>query len=308
MLNTNRTYRDWKERVQRAPEAPEYDFRWMIQSLYRFRMSVIALSLAFGALAAMYVVQREPTYTATALLQLTNLRLNFNREDAFFAETQTDPNFLETQIQLLRSARVALSVVDNLKLGEQEAPPRGFNIADAVRDFVRNLRPGAADEQSVVPGVSDARLNALKILQRGFKADRIGLSNVVQIEFTSDDPEKAARILNEYANAYIMDQNAARVEAAQSASSWLRERLRDVGPKTRVIAPALPPTDKSKPVGPPDRHVCGVPRWRRRDDARVAQGLLRQADPHSPAGCRRDAGRMPRRHAVRQGRQGAERP
>jgi succinoglycan biosynthesis transport protein ExoP len=249
MLNTNRTYPDWKDRVQRAPATPEYDFRWMIQSLYRFRLSIIALMVIFGGLASVYVLQREPTYTASALLQLTNLRLNFNREDAFFAETQTDPNFLETQIQLLRSARVALSVVDNLKLADREAPDAGFSPADMLRDLLRNLRPGAADEQSVVPGVSDARFNALKMVQRGFKADRIGLSNVVQIEFTSDDPVEAARILNEYANAYIMDQNAARVEAAQSASSWLRERLRDVGPKTRVIAPALPPTDKSNPSG-----------------------------------------------------------
>jgi succinoglycan biosynthesis transport protein ExoP len=249
MLNTNRTYPDWKDRVQRAPAAPEYDFRWMIQSLFRFRLSILMLMAAFGTLATIYVVQREPSYTATALLQLTNLRLNFNREDAFFAETQTDPNFLETQIQLLRSARVALSVVDNLKLADREVAPPAFNLSDFMRDLARYLRPGAADEQSVVQGVSDARYNALKMLQRGFKADRIGLSNVVQIEFTADDPAEAARILNEYANAYIMDQNAARVEAAQSASSWLRERLRDVGPKTRVIAPALPPSDKSNPSG-----------------------------------------------------------
>lgn len=249
MLNTNRGYTDWKERVQRTTPAPEYDFLWMIQSIFRFRMSIIMLTVVFGGLASAYVIQREPTYTATALLQLTNLRLNFNREDAFFAETQTDPNFLETQIQLLRSARVALAVVDNLKLAEQGTPAQKPSVIDWFRDILRNLRPGAADEQSVVPGVSDARLNALKMLQRGFKADRIGLSNVVQVEFTSSDPDEAARILNEFANAYIMDQNAARAEAAQSASSWLRERLRDVGPKTRVIAPALPPTDKSNPSG-----------------------------------------------------------
>jgi succinoglycan biosynthesis transport protein ExoP len=68
---------------------------------------------------------------------------------------------------------------------------------------------------------------------------------VVVISYTDRDPEVAARIANEFARAYIADQNVARGDVAQAGSSWLRERLREVGPRARVIAEALPPQDKS---------------------------------------------------------------
>jgi Mrp family chromosome partitioning ATPase len=86
-------------------------------------------------------------------------------------------------------------------------------------------------------------------LRRGFSVDRAGLSNVVQIQYTARDPDQAARVANEFVRAYSADQNAARLDAAQSGSSWLRERLREVGPKARVIAEALPPQHKSNVRG-----------------------------------------------------------
>jgi polysaccharide biosynthesis transport protein len=246
MLNTRLDrIGSWKEHLDR-PTAPEYDFRWMYQSISRFKWMVIAIAALMGGLSLAYVKLREPSYTASSLLQLTNLRLNFSREDAFFAETQSDPNFLETQIQLLRSAKIALSVVDTLKLSERPATGRGSAIVKYITDYIGEVLPASApDEQSVTAGVSEARLTALKAIQRGFKAERVGLSNVVQIEFSWNNPVEAAQILNEISNAFIADQNASRIEAAQAASSWLRERLRDVGPKTRIIAPALTPTERS---------------------------------------------------------------
>ena len=64
---------------------------------------------------------------------------------------------------------------------------------------------------------------------------------------TIPDPEKAARVANETVRVYIEDQEAGRIEAAQSASPSIRERIRDLGPRTRVVAPASRPTEKSNP-------------------------------------------------------------
>ena len=69
------------------------------------------------------------------------------------------------------------------------------------------------------------------------------------IRVTARERQEAARLANEIARAYIDDQITARAEIAQSASIWLRERLRDVGPKTRVVAAATVPVEKSNPSG-----------------------------------------------------------
>ncbi len=194
--------------------AAQFDLRWMLNAVLHRRWLVIVIPLVFMALAAVYVVLRPPSYTASSQIQLTNLRLTFMREDAFFAETQPDPSFLETQLQVIRSDRVALSVLNSLK----------------------RIAPDASIQE---------RTEALDRLRRGFSAERVGLSNVVQISFTSEDRETAARVANEFVRAYVAEQNAARLESAQAGSSWLRDRLREVGPKARIVAEALPPLHKS---------------------------------------------------------------
>lgn len=201
-----------------ASTSDQFDLRWMISAVLQRRRLIIALPLVFMAFAAVFVLLRPSSYTASTQLQLTNLRLTFSREDTFFAETHPDPTFLETQLQIVRSDRVALRVLISLQM----------LTADAT---------------------VDQKAEALERLRLGFFADRAGLSNVVQIFYTARDPEQAARVANEFTQAYISEQNAARLDAAQAGSSWLRDRLREVGPKARVIAEALPPPHKSNMRG-----------------------------------------------------------
>lgn len=201
-----------------AAASDQFNLRWMIAAVLQRRRLIIALLLVTTALAVLIVLLRPPSYTASTQLQLTNLRLTFSRDDTFFAETHPDPTFLETQLQIIRSDRVALSVLNNLHMLSADAP-------------------------------LEQRAAALEKLRRGFSADRAGLSNVVHIVYSASDPELAARTANEFARAYVADQNAARLDAAQAGSSWLRDRLREVGPKARVIAEALPPLHKSNVRG-----------------------------------------------------------
>lgn len=224
-----------------------YGWLWGVTSLLRFRFMVMAICLICMLAGVAFVVLRPAVYTAVAYLQLTNLRLAFSRDDAFFAETQLDPTFIETQMQILRSDRIVLNVVDNLKL-DKEPLTKPFEMPEFAKDIIA-LLPFAAASESAPKEANDPRLIALKAVKTDFSADRLGLSSIVQIKFSASTPETAAKVANDLVRAYIADQNAARLEAAQAGSSWLRERLREVGPKTRIIAAAIPPTDKSNMRG-----------------------------------------------------------
>lgn len=228
--------------------ASTYSLRWMLGTAFRFKWLVASISLVSVALAVIFVLIRPESFTATAHLQLTNLRLTFSRDDAFFAETQLDPTFIETQIQILRSERIALAVIDNLKLADRPPESRGNSLSTLIGELGMLFAPPPPDA-GVAGSLTDARATALKIVQRGLSAERIALSNVVELRFTAPDAEHAAQITNDIVRAYIVDQNLARRDEAQAGSSWLRERLREVGPKTRVIAAAQRPTDKSNVRG-----------------------------------------------------------
>lgn len=196
----------------------QIDLRWMVSAMLQRRWMIVTLPVIFAVLAVFFVIVRSPNFTASTQLELTNLRLAFSREDALFAETHPDPTFLETQLQIMRSDRVALSVLTNLKMIEDDAS-------------------------------AHSKAEALKKLRQGFSAERVGLSNVVSLTYSSSNPEIAAQLANEYARAYVAEQNAARWDAAQAGSGWLRDRLREIGPKARVIAEALPPPHKSNMRG-----------------------------------------------------------
>lgn len=249
------------------------DWRWMLSAVRSRLGLIVKLMLLAASLAALYVVVRPVTYTAHTHLLLTNLKLTFSRDDALFAESLPDPSFLETQMQIMRSEKIALAVIDRLRATERDEPPKpsllqrlredaaariGALAAPAsataaetpldaiLRGTAEALQPAAGQEPD---NPDEARRKAMKLLQTSYSVDRVGMSNIVVVRSTDPDPERSARIANEVARAYIDDQVAARIEAAQSASIWLRERLRDVGPKTRVIAQAAPPTEKSNPRG-----------------------------------------------------------
>ncbi|SFL92918.1 cellulose synthase operon protein YhjQ/BcsQ [Methylorubrum salsuginis] len=234
-----------------AQAAEPIDWRWLLNSVLRRRLSIAVLVLLGMAGASAYVATRAGSFTAQTHLHLTNLKLTFSRDDALFAETQLDPTFLETQIQLMRSEKVAFSVVDALQLTEAEGDKAVQSLKQRLQallaeylphDLAPSQAPEAADDGS-------PRREAMRQLQRGLSVERAGMSNIVTLRYTAPDPVQAARIANAFARAYIDDQTAARIESAQSASIWLRERLRDVGPKTRIVAQALPPTETSNPRG-----------------------------------------------------------
>lgn len=217
-----------------------------ILGVIRWRRAPIILSVLLCALLALaYLLARTPSYTAQTQLLVYNAKLAFSREDALFAESQLDPTFLETQIEILKSEKIALDVVNRLNLAEASQAESKTPRLDlrSLLGFTQKSPDEPKDEGEA------RRRAALKDFQAGLSVDRVGLSYVVAVAFTASDPELAARAANETARAYVVDQDAARVEAAQSASAWLRERIRDLGPRTRIIAPASPPASKSNMSG-----------------------------------------------------------
>lgn len=216
--------------------APIFSPRSVWTAFVRYRLSIFLCFIAFVAAGILYVAVRSPAYTAHTQLLIYNAKLSFSRENALFAEWQLDPSLLETQIAILKSENLTLKVIERLGLVQNEESRSGTNLFAAFR----RTRPESGTADSGI-----ARNEALKSFQRNLSIQRVGLSYVVDIGFTAQNPEQAARVANEMARIYIEEQDAARTEAAQSASAWLRERIQDLGPSTRIVARASLPSDRS---------------------------------------------------------------
>lgn len=189
-----------------------YDWKWMLKTLLQKPLAILIPALVCAALAVVYVALRPSHYTASALLNITNLRLSSSDQNTFYAESLYDPTFLETQVQIIGSEPIARAVIASENLTE---------AADG-------------DEQK-----------ALKTFRGNLSVQRVGQSNLAQISFVHSDPAKAAAIANAIADAYIKKLVNDRDAAVQTASGWLRDRLRGVGVQAQLVSEATPPVDKS---------------------------------------------------------------
>ena len=116
--------------------------------------------------------------------------------------------------------RSRAAVVDKLKLtDDQEFTGGRPNFAVAL---IRTVL-GLSDIPKVSSQEESQRLAALSV-QNHLNVRRVGVTYVLEIAYRSTDPEKAARIANAVADAYLLNQLETKYEATKRASVWLQER------------------------------------------------------------------------------------
>lgn len=193
----------------------------------QYLVVIITTLLACGA-SLLYLRFVPPTYTAQVQVLLGPPRAQFVQQQSFLAEPAFDATQIETQLELLKSKVIATAVLRRLRLADDpEFNGSGASVGSLLR-WVRALivsppNPPQSDEEDAS---SEALIRAF--LTR-LSVNRVGVSNVINISFNSRTPSRAAEIVNAVANAYVTDQLEAKFEANRRATSWLQERLRDLG-------------------------------------------------------------------------------
>lgn len=200
-------------------------------SILRHARLVIRITVAFGALAVLFAIFRHDSYTAVTKLLIDNKTLQMSRQDAVFARSEVDVPLIQNQIELLRSESIAGQVIDSFKLSDD--PDFG-----AHRSLLRQFAPTDPDERRRV---------ALDAFKRRLYVGRVGDSYTLEIRFTAAAPSQAADIANKIGEDYIRLLADTNDKLAQSASPWLRPRLKDMGPNASVITAATPPLRKDGP-------------------------------------------------------------
>lgn len=206
----------------------EIDLSGIGRALARKRWWVIGPTLVafIGALAFVNLV--KPRYTSDAKLLLENQDSFLTRVDKGERVSATEPDAedVQSQIQLLTSRDLARRVIKQLGLqGNQEFDPLANGVGALTRVMV--LLGIARDPTRMSP--ED------RILEKfGEKLAVLSptKTRVLSIEFSSRDPDLAARGANAVADAYIEMQREAKRDLARSAAQSLATLVSDL--HTRV--------------------------------------------------------------------------
>jgi len=196
-----------------------------IQDFFGRQWRLIALVTGLGiTLGAVYVALSPALYTAQADMIIDTKRVTWTQSEMSTDNRMVEDASVESEIETTRSEQVAIAVIRKLHLTEDpEFVGAGQGLKRRLFSLFK-LTSGPAPE----PSNEELTRRALGMVKANLRVTRLGRSYIEQIAFTSLDREKAAKIANTFADAYIEDQLQAKFEATHRASVWLEQRIREL--------------------------------------------------------------------------------
>lgn len=182
---------------------------------------IIACTTALGLI---YLFTAMPKFTATTRMVIDTRKVQLFQQQASFGDIAIDPATTETQVEILKSENISLAVIKDLHLtNDPEFVGSGGGLIGAVFGLVSGIF--SSDEPKSEFELTRQALDRFE-KQRDIK--RAGLTYIMDINFTSVEAEKSARIANAIADAYIVDQLEAKYQATRRASIWLQDRIKEL--------------------------------------------------------------------------------
>lgn len=157
-----------------------------------------------GATAVSYYMPKEYTATADLIIDAKGV----DPVGGTSLSPQLMPAYVATQVDVIRSKRVATRVVEKLGLADDPATKRRFVKATG--------------------GVGNINDWLIASLIKSLVVTPSRESNVITISFTGNDPQYAALVANLFASAYIRANIEISVEPAKQVSNFYTEQIKQM--------------------------------------------------------------------------------
>ena len=213
-----------------------FGFEDLLRILRRHWRMILAVTATITAIVAQVLLMIPNSYVASATVQVEQRRKQIVQLDPVLQELNADTPTVESEVEVLRSANLALKVIKTLNL--RSDPEFGGRTAYANRDADRIVpaKPRPAHSESVSDFVrrqsgadtDPTRDEVLQSFLEALKVGRIRNSLLIEVAFTSTNPKKAAKIANEIVDTYLAEQIKAKTEANTLAGQLLNERIQDM--------------------------------------------------------------------------------
>lgn len=224
MLQVNKPSSEINRGYAEAESSPAQTITSYIEIIRRQFPTIVAIVSACVILALLYLFTAAPQFTSTASMVIDTRKVQLFQQQSVLGDIAVDSATVETQVEILKSENISLAVIRDLHLIEDpEFTGSGGGVLGAVLGFVGGLfSDGHASSEF------ELTRKALERFEKNRAVKRLGQTYVMEIGYTSKDPQKAAKIANAIADAYIVDQLEAKYQATRRASVWLQDRIKEL--------------------------------------------------------------------------------
>jgi capsular exopolysaccharide synthesis family protein len=216
-----------------------------------FAVSVVAL-LSLATIAG--VLLMKDVYQPVARLEVepvsSGIRTLHEIDDF---DSTVNPEYLETQSQILQSDALAVSVIRALNLVDNSEFVNKKD-RDKWKDSAKRT-PAAAtassdrflQEQLVLANRTPLESLALQAFHKRLSINPIRNSHLIEVSFTAQDPEVARQVTNALVSQYIDQSYRTRYATTMEVSAWLSKQLNDLREKVKASNQEV--TDYQKKYG-----------------------------------------------------------
>jgi len=233
--------------VGREAEPEGIDLREVLSMLRRRIGVIIGCAAIVMSLAALYIYQLTPRYTAQATLMLEQQKLQLLDIKSVLSGDGNSYLLMATQVELITSPRIAERVATALHLENEpefnptlRQPPKFAPMAwigRQISDLIGEESAGSPADAAPAPPATSAEV--APALGSHVRAFNDGTSYIISIAAQSESPGLAAKIANAYVDAYLTDQLEAKFDATRRASAWLNDHLSDLREKVQAAERAV---------------------------------------------------------------------
>ena len=202
-----------------TPSRETIDIKDLLSILQRQARLIGVTIFVFLTLAFLFLARAVPLYTATALIEVDPAgRSLLDPQDTQRAAATMADARLESEVEKLRSSSLALDTIRDTELYLTEEFGVSLSLTDRAKQAIGLELPEPPTGLQVVQATLGRFNDAMSVRRRG-------LTYLVAVSFTSENPTRAAEVANAHAQTYIRRQLDAKVQDALAGRDILRAQL-----------------------------------------------------------------------------------
>jgi polysaccharide biosynthesis transport protein len=210
---------------------PQLDLLSLARIAYKQWPIMLGSALILLLLAGIFTLTATNKYTASVFVLVdTSKNSMLQKQDAASIDRVLDPGLVESQVEIFKSQSVALNVVRELKLITN---PNFMSQTQGLISWL--ISPISWMWHTNTPPTQDQLEHdaALRLVE-GIKVKRIGVTYVIQVDYTDKNAELSAQIANAIADAYTVSELDARYRSTRRAGKWLQDRITELRSQSSV--------------------------------------------------------------------------
>ena len=194
----------------------EVHLRDYLQIILRRKWIVLTFLLTVFTTVTIGTFMMKPQYKSTVVMKIDKENPNLLTFKDVYAVERPEEDYYQTQFKVLKSRNLAKRVIRQMKL---DANPEfsGQKAEIKVASFLK--KPDSLlKEEGIDSSLVDGFLGRVEVIPQQ-------KSRLVNVSFTSYNPELAARVTDSIAKSFIDLNIESKFEATQQAREWLEKQL-----------------------------------------------------------------------------------